>query len=297
MRKLTRPIKPPRCILRAQDAGSTNWQRLRGKDRREIWVKLNEMQHRICAYCERAFSEDDSHIEHLYPRAKYEGLTFEWKNLFGSCNSQYSCGIYKDSTKNPHQVDHELLIKPDQDDPTYYFRYYKNGRMSIRPRLSDAEYLVARETILAFNLNHRTLVSLRQHHLSPLVQLEEEFILWCDLCEEHPEMEVDLAAEIRSLLIEQVDTPFQSIKQHYIREHLDLLGLVSDSFIARKGGASLQKSRKTNAKSRKKTRKKRYNRHYNNRTQLGRNSKKRRTKNSHVSRTKKMRSSANSRQK
>lgn len=285
MRKLTRPIKPPRCILRAQDAGSTNWQRLRGKDRREIWVKLNEMQHRICAYCERAFSEDDSHIEHLYPRAKYEGLTFEWKNLFGSCNSQYSCGIYKDSTKNPHEVDHELLIKPDQDNPTYYFRYYKNGRISIRSQLSDTEYWQARETIQAFNLNHRTLVSLRQHHLAPLMQMEAEFILWCDLCEAHPEMEADLAAEIRQLLIEQVDTPFQSIKQHYIREHLDLLGLVSDSFIAEKQHRPRQKTRKQHQKNRKKTRKKRYNRHYNDRTKLGKKSNKRRAKSSTSSRS------------
>lgn len=285
MRKLVRPPKPPRCILRAQDAGSTNWQRLRGKDRREIWVKLNEMQHRICAYCERSFAEDDSHIEHLYPRAKYEGLTFEWKNLFGSCNSQYSCGIYKDSKKNPHEVNHELLIKPDQDDPTHYFRYYKNGRISIRPQLSDTEFLEARETIQAFNLNHRTLVSWRQHHLAPLMQMEEEFILWCDLCEEHPEMELDLAAEIRLLLIEQIDTPFQSIKQHYIREHLDLLGLVSDSFIARKSGGSSQKTRKSNQKNRKKTRKKRYNRHYNNRPKLGKGSKKRKPKSNHSSRS------------
>ncbi|MDM1545953.1 TIGR02646 family protein [Ignatzschineria indica] len=228
MRKLVRPKEVPKCLVRAQKNGAKNWQRLRGGDRREIWSKLNEMQHRLCAYCETPFTTEDSHIEHLYPRAKYEALTFEWKNLFGSCNNNNSCGIYKDGAHNPHKVIHELLIKPDQEDPHAYFRYYLNGRISVKPGLSDYDYHRAKETIRGFNLNHNALASLRRRHLEPLQQLEEEFILWCELCEGDPELLEELAEEIHSLLAEQKNSAYQSIKEHYIHNHLDLLGLVEE---------------------------------------------------------------------
>lgn len=226
MRKLTRPAKAPRCLLRAQENGATNWERLRGGDRREIWEKLNEMQFMLCAYCESTFTKEDSHIEHLYPRSKYVGLTFEWKNLFGSCNNEFTCGIFKDSARNPHAVNHELLIKPDQDDPKRYLRYYNNGRIGARSGLTDHNYYRAKETVKAFNLNNTALVSLRHRHLEPLQQLEDEFILWCDMCEDEPELLDELEFELRTLLAEQEDTAYQSVKQHYIRHHLDLLGIL-----------------------------------------------------------------------
>lgn len=228
MRKLTRPKTAPKCLIRAQENGATNWERLRGGDRREIWDKLNEMQFMLCAYCESTFTKDDSHIEHLYPRSKYKGLTFEWKNLFGSCNNEFTCGIYKDSARNPHQVNHELLIKPDQDDPRDYLHFYKNGRISARGGLTDAQYHRAKETIKAFNLNNTALTSLRRRHLEPLLQLEEEFIIWSDMCEDDPELLDELAYEIRTLLAEQQDTAYQGIKQYFIRNHLDLLGILDD---------------------------------------------------------------------
>ena len=224
MRKLTRPKDAPKCLIRAQENGARKWERFRGGDRREIWDKLNEMQFMICAYCESTFTKDDSHIEHLYPRSKYEGLTFEWKNLFGSCNNQSTCGIFKDSARNPHQVNHELLIKPDHDDPRLYFRYYKNGRISARAGLTDEEYGRAKETIKAFNLNNKALTSLRERYLEPLKQLEEDFILWCELCEDDPELLDELEYEIRLLMSEQQDTAYQSIKQYYILNYLDVLG-------------------------------------------------------------------------
>lgn len=224
MRKLKRPIDAPKCLVRAQENGATNWQRLRGGDRREIWDKLNEMQFMICAYCESTFTKEDSHIEHLYPRSKYEGLTFEWKNLFGSCNNEFTCGIFKDSARNPHQVKHELLIKPDQDDPSEYFHFYKNGRISAKSGLTEKQYFRAKETIKAFNLNNTALTSLRRRHVEPLYQLEEEFIIWSDMCEDDPELFDELAYEIRVLMAEQQDTAYQGAKQYYIRNHLDLLG-------------------------------------------------------------------------
>lgn len=228
MRKLTRPKEAPKCIARAQENGATNWERLRGGDRRQIWDKLNEMQYMLCAYCESTFTKEDSHIEHLYPRSKYEGLTFEWKNLFGSCNNEFTCGIFKDSARNPHQVNHELLIKPDQDDPKAYFRYYRNGRISAKSGLTDTQYWRAKETIKAFNLNKNSLARMRERHLEPLKQLEEEFILWCDMCGDDPELLDELEFEIRVLLSEQVDTAYQSVKQYYIYHHLDLLALVGE---------------------------------------------------------------------
>ncbi len=226
MKKLERPQKIPKCLRRAQQRKAQNWERFRGKDRRQIWEKLHEMQGQHCAYCESEFSRDDSHIEHFFPRAKFPELTFDWNNLFGSCNNQYTCGVFKDGGKNPYHVRHKLLIKPDEDDPQRFFRYYKNGRISVKNGLSDANYLRAKESIKAFNLNHPPLTKIRQRYLEPLQQLEEEFMIWCDLSADDRQLRHELKSELRTLIYEQIGTVYQSLKIDYIKRHLDLLDLI-----------------------------------------------------------------------
>ncbi len=226
MRMLIRPKRAPKTLRRAQKNRRRRWEQLRGRDRRQIWVKLHEMQDHFCAYCESPLIREDSHIEHFFPRAKYPEHTFEWENLFGSCNNTWTCGIYKDSGRNPDDVIHEMIIKPDEEDPRDYFRYYKNGRIGVRGGLTDKEYHCAKATVRWFNLNYNALTRLRARHLEPLKQLEAEFMSWYEHCEENPDLLPLLKEELWQLLEAQFNTAYQSMKIYYILEHLDLLSLI-----------------------------------------------------------------------
>jgi uncharacterized protein (TIGR02646 family) len=50
------------------------------------------------------------HIEHFRQRSRYHQGTFEWDNLFGSCNRPDNRGKHKDQCGN---YDYQDLIKPD----------------------------------------------------------------------------------------------------------------------------------------------------------------------------------------
>ena len=85
----------PICLARYRH-GRDNWSALDGADRTEIWQTLEAMQSQRCAYCEAAIAEGNRHIEHFVQKGRDPRVTFQWDNLFGSCNREDSCGKYKD---------------------------------------------------------------------------------------------------------------------------------------------------------------------------------------------------------
>ena len=93
MHKLDRTA-PPRC-LKKYDYRRDRWNDVTDREKHEIWQQLEKMQGRLCAYCESKLTEK-RHIEHFRQRSSFSKLTFEWENLFGSCNREDSCGKFKD---------------------------------------------------------------------------------------------------------------------------------------------------------------------------------------------------------
>ena len=93
MHQLNRPPAPA-CLSRYRH-GRDTWGAVGPAEKTEIWASLNEMQMSRCAYCEGAFP-DNPHIVHFRQRSRYVEGTFDWQNLFGSCNKQDSCGKHKD---------------------------------------------------------------------------------------------------------------------------------------------------------------------------------------------------------
>jgi len=89
MHKLER-FEAPACLAKYQH-GRDNWQTLNHKDRREIWQKIDTMQYKRCAYCENTLEgnnqEKKAHLEHFRQRDRYPQGTFQWANIFGSCNN------------------------------------------------------------------------------------------------------------------------------------------------------------------------------------------------------------------
>jgi uncharacterized protein (TIGR02646 family) len=167
--------------------GSHQWTEVSSAEKAEIWIKLDEMQQGRCAYCECALPvQNDSytaHIEHFRQRGRYPQGTFDWENLFGSCNRQNSCGKYKDECGVYNYAD---LIKPDIEDPEHFFLFVSDGSIAIRQGLSPAEQHRAAETLRILNLDAQR-GALRQMRFSAVqgyVQTAEELAEWIELLPE-----------------------------------------------------------------------------------------------------------------
>jgi uncharacterized protein (TIGR02646 family) len=169
--------------------------------RNQIWIALLSIQGGVCAYCEAGL-QNGRHIEHFANRNKRPDLTFEWTNLFGSCNRNDCCGHYKDSSHNPFSgYNLADLIKPDSEDPWHFLVFGSDGRVSVRDGLSMTDKIRGQTTIDIFNLN-------APHHVPE--RLSKYYCVQGHLAliEEDAEEEiVDLILdEIRSSVLPHLDT-------------------------------------------------------------------------------------------
>lgn len=136
---------------------------LREKIREDLLKKQNFQ----CAYCETKLnpSNDNMHIEHIRARSTHHHLECEYTNLVLSCNSNESCGRYKDSKGGHWQDDY---IHPVLDNPEKFFRFMANGEIVPKKELKKIDEERAKKTIQCLNLNLTTLVNSRKsiwkHH-------------------------------------------------------------------------------------------------------------------------------------
>jgi uncharacterized protein (TIGR02646 family) len=152
MHQLNRALcHTPKC-LRKYQYGQDRWEDLSNDDRQEIRTALEEMQRRRCAYCECDLEHHGQHIEHFRQRHRYVQGTFDWNNLFWSCERGDSCGKHKDVCE---MYDYRILIKPDDDDPEQFFLFVNDGTISVREGLTVAQRHRAEETLRIFNLDAR----------------------------------------------------------------------------------------------------------------------------------------------
>ena len=112
---------------------------------------LYERQARYCAYCEtRITQKENGHIEHLERRSDNPARTFDWSNMFFSCNHRDSCGNYKDDTKPRLRFNPADIVDPSCEDPLDFFTYDALGGISAR---DEAHKMRAEETIRIFHLD------------------------------------------------------------------------------------------------------------------------------------------------
>jgi uncharacterized protein (TIGR02646 family) len=144
--------RAPAC-LRKYRYGRDRWEDISNDDRQEIRTALEEMQGRRCAYCECCLDKHGQHIEHFRqrndPNAYAQG-TFDWNNLFWSCERGDSCGKHKDGCGS---YNHQELIKPDVEDPEQFFLFVFDGSITLRSGLTAAQQCRAKETLRIFNLD------------------------------------------------------------------------------------------------------------------------------------------------
>lgn len=175
MRQLKRDAVPPACLANYAP-GLNQWSMTSPTppERSDIWIKLDAMQSGLCAYCESDLS-NGRHIEHFRSRSTHPLETFDWSNLFGSCNRLDSCGNHKDKpgSNNPAL---SSLIKPDIEDPERFLVFAATGTVHARANLIAQDRLRAEETIRRLNLNG-TLKQIRRVVLLRYLETAETLIL------------------------------------------------------------------------------------------------------------------------
>jgi uncharacterized protein (TIGR02646 family) len=178
-------------------------------DKGEIWQQLDVMQGRRCAYCENRIDGDSRHIEHFRQRSRYPAGTFQWDNLFGSCNRSESCGKHKDRC---HYADADL-IKPDVEDPEEYLQFFSDGQIAPRPDLDGQALRKATETLRVFNLDHDrgALRQMRKREVAGYIQLAEELVELAQIFE-HDEFQEILAGELAAV----AGYPFETAIKHVL---------------------------------------------------------------------------------
>lgn len=219
MHKLERSsVTPPECLAE-YDYQQQKWDDLHSECKRQLRAVLNEMQsedtqeHAVrCAYCESAI-HCDGHIEHFRRKnpKHFPELTFEWTNLFISCDSPRHCGIYKDRPSSS-AYDPECLIKPDKEDPEQYLYFHSSGHVRVREGLSDEDKHKASETIRVFGLNNASLPSQRAKAVSAYKQtvLEclDEIATWGN---------VERAEYLESEIEETQWEPYATTIKHFLQ--------------------------------------------------------------------------------
>jgi uncharacterized protein (TIGR02646 family) len=175
MHKLHRGTAPS-CLNRHYRNSGNDWSKVSVEDKTEIWEALQAMQLDRCAYCESKITDPKKHIEHFRLRSLFPKLTFDWSNLFGSCNNKEHCGKHKDNQQ--HKPDD--LIKPDAEDPEKLLLFVVDGTVTIRSNLAPEDQQRAQETIRVFNLNTASLINQRKQAAQGYVSLSEDKSVFSD---------------------------------------------------------------------------------------------------------------------
>lgn len=174
-----------------QQNNPQNWDaldmKIRTNTRKHI---LEEEQGNQCAYTELPlkYERNDSHIEHLKRKdsAFFPELTFEWTNLFVSCNASDFGGKYKDETylRGKGKADNLLILNPSIDNPADFFELKSWGELTIKENLIETDRRKAKITRDAFNLNHNSLIKRRAEMIQSVKDyrnggLDDEMIIEC----------------------------------------------------------------------------------------------------------------------
>lgn len=153
MRRLDRSTATTPTCLAGFAHERNSWSDINGAHKAEIRASLEQMQGRRCAYCEGDIDTLGQHIEHFRRRSQCPALTFEWDNLYWSCDQQDSCGHFKDHGAGLYNV--VDIVDPCCDNPDAFFRFRADGTISIRTGLTEDQRRRASETLRVLGLNPR----------------------------------------------------------------------------------------------------------------------------------------------
>lgn len=154
---------------------STSWEEIsdiRSDLRKYI---LEKEQDNLCVYCEKKITSnrEKSNIDHFKTRNLFPHLTFEYNNLFVSCNNTEHCSNHKDKKGlNKEQFD-ELLTPLENIENILEHTYF--GEI-------DSKEVKGKFTIEALNLNYKSLIEERKNiikNISAYIDFDIETLCDC----------------------------------------------------------------------------------------------------------------------
>ena len=178
------------------------------EERQAIWQALDQMQGARCAYCEATISEGNRHIEHFRQRRSFPQGTFDWNNLFGSCNRDDTCGRAMDRCA---AYPPEVLIKPDIDDPDVFLVFTPGGTVKPRAGLSASDHHRASETIRILGLDG-ALNQIRRAEVYGYLQTME---LFAEMAEAFPD-DLSWVQELEQEVRGTAHLPFATAIRHVL---------------------------------------------------------------------------------
>jgi len=176
MKKLDRSITIEPACLSDYCYKTKNWDAVTSEDKEQIRNGLFDMQGRCCAYCEGPLDVLGQHIEHFRRKSHHPYLTFQWSNLFWSCDQRDSCGHFKDHGAGVYSPND--IVNPCLEDPDHFFKFRSNGTIDIREGISAAEAHRAKETLRVFNLDQKfgRLRTMRKCAALPYIQAVDDIL-------------------------------------------------------------------------------------------------------------------------
>lgn len=194
VRKLQRTPAP--ACLSSFKHGANNWGDVTPEHKKEIWQQLEAMQGRFCAYCERSIrrKSKDSHIEHFVRCDNEKKKTFDWNNLFGSCEDKHTCGKHKDNKARHIKMD--VVCKPDIMDPANFLQFLPGGNVQTKPGIEESKQRIAENTIAIFNLNNSSLCGRRRLVYKEEKRFTAEIFELLNLMPDEPELIEELNENI-----------------------------------------------------------------------------------------------------
>ena len=136
---------------------------------------LEKEQDDLCVYCEKKITADKekSNIDHFKTRNLFPHLTFEYNNLFVSCNNSNHCSSYKDNKGLSTDEFDDLLHPSENIENTIEHNYI--GEL-------EAKNSKGNFTIEALNLNYKSLVEERKviiSNISAYIDFDIETVCDC----------------------------------------------------------------------------------------------------------------------
>jgi len=160
-------------------SANENWQptyeSLRDPEKKEVKDSLMKEQGKICCYCERRLTDEDSHIEHFKPQSEEDVDPLDYINILCSCQNQLKKGVPKRcGHSKDNWFDEDLLISPLYPDCEGRFAYTGDGKIHTANEFDTAATI----TIEKLKLDIELLNDSRKKAIEPFLDgnlSEQEF--------------------------------------------------------------------------------------------------------------------------
>ncbi|MCM1256543.1 MAG: TIGR02646 family protein [Roseburia sp.] len=144
-----------------------------GKMRRQqLREHLIEEQGHICCYCMKKIFQNNSHIEHFWPKASFPQKDLEYNNMLASCNGDGTISLDEHCGHKKEDWWKENMVSPTEAEVENMFQYSVDGKIHSLPRKITTN--IAQEMISHMGLDSFHLERNRRNAIESSEVFDEE---------------------------------------------------------------------------------------------------------------------------